>query len=622
MWALRRASVHLRNREVTSGTTQIFCISTDITRCNSGNLNFRIIESLGHPLNELKGRTGSYNTLSGTLKTYSRIIGSLLSTKPIKGQNDDRDYTFTDPGKSRASVLETAPEVDVDDSSISESEFVGDETVDENMQNELEHLGTEIANGEMRSPATKAIPAMAAALHSAPSKPIGKFMNEWVEKGNEVTTSEISSTMIYLRRRKMFFRALQLLEWLESTGRFELTESSYASWVDLLAKVDGIPAAEKYLKKLPESCKGELVYRTFLANCVFHNDQKKAEEVFNRMKDLFPISDFACNQMLLLYKRVNQKKITDILNLMKENNIKTSSFAYEVLIAIKAHWNDIKGMEQLFVTMKSEGLEPNSHIKSIMAKRYAIRGLNDKAEALLKEIEGDDLTKNRWASPMLLSIYALLGKEDEVERIWKICESNLRQGEYLAGIQAWGKLNRIDAAEEVFNKMVKTLKVPAAKHYMALLDVYASHKMFEKGKELVKRMANIPVGSPYLWHVLVKLYIGGGEVEKAESILDNALRRRKVKPWFISYMTVLKQYAEEGKLHNAERMLDKIRKTGYLNLAPAYWVILNAYVGTKTPAYGFKERLRGDNIVLDDSFARLLDRANPFRKSTVGELLE
>ena len=98
---------------------------------------------------------------------------------------------------------------------------------------------------------------------------------------------------------------------------------------------------------------------------------KKAEEVFKKMKDQkFPITSFACNQLLLLYKRVDKKKIVDVLELMEKENVKPSLFTYKILIDTKGQSNDITGMEEVVKEMKAAGIEPDISTQAIMARHY------------------------------------------------------------------------------------------------------------------------------------------------------------------------------------------------------------------------------------------------------------
>lgn len=422
-----------------------------------------------------------------------------------------------------------------------------------------------------------------------------------------------------------FLNILQLSEWLESTNHLEeFTEAYYVSRVDLIAKVQGLYKAESYIKQIPESFRNEVVYRTLLANSVITGNVKKTEELFNQMKDLgFPITSFACNQLLLLYKRTDRKKIPDVLLLMEKENIKPSTFTYHILIDVKGQMNDISGMEQIIETMEAEGIEPNSQIQTSLARYYAAAGLKDKAESLLKELEGDDLEKNRWACRLLIPIYATLGRADEVERIWKLCESEPRLDDCVAAIEAWGQLNKVENAETAFDKLLKKVKKPSSKHYTALLKVYANHKMLTKGKDLVNQMiANGCSLGPLTWDALVKLYVGAGEIEKADTILGKAIKKKMGKPLFSSFMTIMDKYADRGDVHNTEKLFQMMREAGYSSRIRQYQTLLNAYVNSKTPAYGFRDRMKADNLSLNRAMAGQLARMDAFKKSPVDDLLE
>ncbi|PQQ16127.1 hypothetical protein Pyn_35643 [Prunus yedoensis var. nudiflora] len=239
---------------------------------------------------------------------------------------------------------------------------------------------------------------------------------------------------------------------------------------------------------------------------------------------------------------------------MEKENVKPTAFTYKLLIDTKGQCNDMTGMDQVYETMKAEGFEPDITVKATLAKHYAAGGLKEKAEAVLKDMEGGNLKENRWACQALLPLYAELGQVDEVERVWKVCESNPRLQECMAAIEAWGKLNKIEEAEAVFEKMSNTFKKLSSKHYYVLLKVYANGKKLTKGKDLVKRMAdsNCDIG-PLTWDALVKLYVGAGQLEKADSMLQKAAQTNRMKPLFNSYMTIMEQYSKKGDTHNAER---------------------------------------------------------------------
>ncbi|GMJ02368.1 PENTATRICOPEPTIDE REPEAT 596 [Hibiscus trionum] len=511
---------------------------------------------------------------------------------------------------------------ETEDGSDSDEELSGD--IEESASNELELFEAETDVRDKKSSSMRTSSELFKAIMSAPGISIYKVLDKWVEDGKSISRDEVLAAMLNLRKRRMYGRALQLSEWLEMKKRFDLVERDYASRVDLIAKVRGLQKAEDYIQTIPISFRGEIVYRTLLANCVISNNLKKAEEIFNKMKDLeFPITAFACNQLLLLYKKLDKKKIADVLLLMEKENVKPSLFTYRILIDTKGSCNDIAGMEQIVETMKADGLEPDTHTQSVLAKHYASAGVTEKAEEVLKAMEGDNIKENRWRCRYLLPLYAELGKADEVERIWKVCESKPRLEEYLAAIDAWGKLGQIEKSEAVFDRLLETSKKLPARFYTKLLKVYSDHKMLQKGKDLVKRMADngCQIG-PLTWDALVKLYVEAGEVEKADSILQKACMQKENKPMFTSFMVVMEQYAKRGDVHNTEKMFHRMRQAGYVARFRQFQTLIEAYRNAKAPAYGIRERMKADNIFPNKSLVAQLAQVDAFRRTSVSDLLD
>ena len=337
------------------------------------------------------------------------------------------------------------------------------------------------------------------------------------------------------------------------------------------------------------------------------------------MRELsFPVTSFVCNQLLVLYKRLNRKKIADVLLIMEKEGIKPTLFTYRVLIDAKGRSHDIAGMEKVMESMKNNGLKASSPMKALIAQHYISFGLKDKAEELLKDMEDDG--SDAWKSLILL--YASLGKEEEVERIWKICEPNLRMDQCLAAIEAYGKLGRVEAAEIVFERMHEQFKKLPTKYYNSLLRVYGDHQMLEKGKDLVKRMADsgCPVGAA-TWDALVALYVQVGEVEKADELLQKAGGQGKAKPLHSSFMSVMEKYAERGDVHNAEKIIYQMKQSGYITRVKHFQVLFQAYLNAKMPAYGFRERMKADNVFPSKTLAAQIAAADAFKKTQITELL-
>ncbi|XP_052173550.1 pentatricopeptide repeat-containing protein At1g80270, mitochondrial [Diospyros lotus] len=628
MWALRRASNPLKNQGFIFRTSQACVAKAEVANSyldgNASNSDSNFV--IADRCMSLKRFYGVH--ASPKLLMWHCSFSSQADTKD-SAQDDDLEDGFSeleDPASANVfknkNLDETNEDELISEPELSEEEDDGHDAGEP--QDELKLSDSEANVDEKKTPGKRASSRLVKAIIEAPPSSVQSALIKWVEEGNDLTKEVIWSIMLNLRKWRMFGKALQISEWLISTKRVDFVERDYASHLSLISKVHGLHKAEAYIKKIPESFRGEVIYRTLLASCVSASNVKKAEEVFNKMRDLnFPLTSFACNQLLLLYKRNDKKKIADVLLLMEKENLKPSAFTYKVLIDAKGQSNDIVGMDQIVETMKAEGIEPDLSTQALMAKHYVSGGLREKGEAVLKEMEQGNAKENRWACHALLPLYAALGKDEDVGRIWKVCESNPRLQECMAAVEAWGKLKRIEEAEAVFDRMLKTWKKLNSKHYSALLRVYADNKMLAKGKDLVKRMAENGCRiCPLTWDALIKLYVEAGEVEKADSVLQKAAQQNQVKPMFSSYVNIMEQYARRGDVHNCEKMFHRMRQVGYTGRLRQYHILVQCYITAKAPAYGIRERMKADNIFPSKSLASQLVLVDAFRRTAVSDLLD
>ncbi|GMN57751.1 hypothetical protein TIFTF001_026838 [Ficus carica] len=643
MWALRRASVSLRNRgfSIRASGAAFSDSELRITYKQDNAGSFDSPELISDRCVSLKGFYRGKHVSTNHIRVRRSLSSQARAKKSDKEDELEEGFSELEATDSTEAVQDT--------NSLDESvhELILDpdfSEVDDDYDGSKNDLGVSDNSSERVPSGKRVVSVLFKVIASGPAQSVGDVLDKWVKEGNEVEREEVYSAFLALRKTRMYGKAFQVLqyfsgfayfrllfllvlqfsEWLEARKKIEFFERDYASRVDLIAKVQGLEKAEKYIDRMPKSFRGEIVYRTLLANTVQAGNVKKSEEVFNKMKDLgLPVTSFAYNQLILLYKRIDRKKIADVLLMMEKANMKPSIFTYKLLIDIKGQHNDITGMEQIIDAMKSEGIEPDTQTKYIIVKHYASAGLKEKAEAALKALEGGNLKVNRQACRSLLQIYGELGRADEVERVWKICESNPRAGECIAAIQAWGKLKKIEKAEAVFEKMLKAGKKYSQMHYNMLLDVYANNKMLTKGKDLIKRMADsgCKIG-PLTWDSLVKLYLDAGEIEKADAVLQKATQQNELKPLFRTYAAVMDHHARRGDIHNTEKIFHRLKQAGYSARLPQFQTLVKAYVIAKSPAYGMGDRLKADNVFPNRALLGQLGHVDPFRKTAVSDLLD
>ncbi|CAL5076401.1 unnamed protein product [Urochloa decumbens] len=424
-------------------------------------------------------------------------------------------------------------------------------------------------------------------------------LDMWVKAGNCLERNEVLMVLFHLRKQRQYSKALKFMDWIERRRLLNFEERDYASHLDLIARNHGLEAAEKYMERVPEPFRNEVLYETLIVNCVCLDDVQKAEQVFNEIRELsLPLTVSACNQMILLYKRVARRKVADILLLMEMENIKYSRFTYRLLIDLKGQSNDILGMESVLNMMKDNGLEPDFATQTMVAKFYISGGLTEKAEEVIRAMEVY-VNASRDATRSLLGLYAILGRPDDVERIWN-SYTTPKLEDFLAAIEAWSKLGRIEQVEETFEALVKTSAKLTSKYFNAMLNVYAEHKLLAKGKEFLERMCleGCP-SSPHTWDAIVRLYVDSGELAKADSFLENVTEENPDRyPLFRSYTTLLIGYAKKGDIYNSEKIFHRLKQIRYPGRIPPYNLLLAAYTRAQVTPYGFRERMKADQVRL------------------------
>ena len=65
-----------------------------------------------------------------------------------------------------------------------------------------------------------------------------------------------------------------------------------------------------------------------------------------------------------------------------------------------------------------------------------------------------------------------------------------------------------------------------------------------------------------------------------------------------------------------------MRQAGYVSRMRQFQALLQAYVNATVPAYGFRERMKADNIFPNKSLASQLAQVDAFRKTAVSDLLD
>nr|GEV47113.1 hypothetical protein [Tanacetum cinerariifolium] len=184
-----------------------------------------------------------------------------------------------------------------------------------------------------------------------PKRSATNVIEKWVNEGREVKVEDLRGIGKELRRSRRYKHALELSEWMVSRGDFELSDSDYAFRIDLMTKVFGIDAAERYFESLPPTAKTIESYTALLHCYAASKLTSKAEDLYERIKESnLPLSAITYNELMTLYMSVGQvekfNEVGEVIDQWKTSA--TTDFDAAVCERL------VKALEEVGLTEKAE----------------------------------------------------------------------------------------------------------------------------------------------------------------------------------------------------------------------------------------------------------------------------
>ncbi|XP_010690204.2 pentatricopeptide repeat-containing protein At5g09450, mitochondrial [Beta vulgaris subsp. vulgaris] len=256
-----------------------------------------------------------------------------------------------------------------------------------------------------------------------PKRSATNIIQKWVNEGNSVTLPELRHISKELRKSHRYKHALEITEWMVSDSELELSDSDYAVRLDLMTKVFGIDATERYFEGLPHDVKTSETYTALLHSYASAKLIDKAEELFQRMKDSgLSFCAITYNELMTLYMSMGQvEKVSLVIEELKNQKVAPDLFTYNLWVSSCAATLNIEGVRNILSEMSQD---PNSDDGWVryrnLANIYVTTGqLTSSGASSLVEAE-KSLTQREWISyDFLIILHTSLGNKDMVDQIWK-----------------------------------------------------------------------------------------------------------------------------------------------------------------------------------------------------------
>lgn len=389
---------------------------------------------------------------------------------------------------------------------------------------------------------------------------------------------------------------LQVYEWMNNRGeRFRITSSDTAIHLDLIAKVHGIPSAEDYFLKVPDSMKDNRIYGALLNVYVRAKMTEKAESLITVMRDKgYTNHALAFNVMMTLYLKLKDyDKVDMVVSEMKERQIPLDIYSYNIWLSSCGSQGSVEKMEQVYQQMTLDrSVIPNWTTFSTMATMYVKMDEIKKAEECLKKVEDRITGRDRIPYHFLISVYGSTGNKEEVYRVWNIYKQvfpfipNLG---YHALISALVRLGDIPGAETFYDEWLSVKASFDPRITNLLMSWYSRKGLSEKAEALFREMVEMGgKPNPATFEILAEGHIRGGRIEKALSCLNNAVLAEGAKYWKpkpVNVGTILKACEEEDDMASKEVLLGVLRRAGcFENEAYMSYIPLSNWTASDGPS--------------------------------------
>lgn len=419
---------------------------------------------------------------------------------------------------------------------------------------------------------------------------------------------------------------MQICEWMTLQPDIKLLPGDYAVHLDLIAKIRGLASAEKFFEDLPDWVRGQPTCTALLHVYVRNNLADKAEALMSKMSECGLLkSPLPYNHMLSLY--ISNGKLERVPEIFQELKMNTSPdiVTFNLLLTVCASQDDAETAEKVFLDLKKAKLDPDWVTYSTLTNLYIKTELPEKAESTLKEMESKISRKTRAAYSSLLSLHTSLGNKEEIFRIWKkmkSCFRKMNDAEYTCMISSLVKLCEYAEAENLYREWESVSVTNDVRVSNILLASYVNRDQMEMAEQFYSQIVQKGVEPCYTtWELFTWGYLKRKDVGK---ILDNFKKAiTSVKNWNPDQKLVreiFKILEEKACVEVAEQLLITLRDAGHVN-TEIYNLLLRTYANAGKMPLIVTERMKKDNVKLDEETHRLLNLTSKMCVSDVSSIL-
>ena len=277
-----------------------------------------------------------------------------------------------------------------------------------------------------------------------------------------------------------------------SHEEYKLSDTDYAIRIDLMTKVFGIDAAERYFEDLPPTAKTSETYTALLHSYAAAKLTEKAEELYERIKgsDL-SFCALTYNEIMTLYMSVGQvEKVSSVVEELKRQNVAPDIFTYNLWISSCAATLNIDQVRRILDEMRCDSGCNDDWVRYINVVNVyvtASRLANAKSSYPIETEKG--ITQREWITyDFLVMLYAGLENKDKIDQIWKslrMTKQKMTSRNYICILSSYLILGHLKEVGEVIDQWKQSTTIDFdISACNRILSAFADFALTEKANDL------------------------------------------------------------------------------------------------------------------------------------------
>uniref|UniRef100_A0A0E0M934 Uncharacterized protein n=1 Tax=Oryza punctata TaxID=4537 RepID=A0A0E0M934_ORYPU len=359
--------------------------------------------------------------------------------------------------------------------------------------------------------------------------------------------------------------------------------------------------------------------------------QKKKDEVVSSLNDLL-----ACDAVVPASKPLSWPTPGELDDLLRRCHVgEGGSSDYDVMMSLYLENGQVERVHSMYQAIE----KANScndlmtwHSYATIGKVFMQSGKQERALQAFQESEKKIAKKsNRVAYGFLLTMYADLGMNSEVDRIWDVYRSRVPASAcnsmYMCRISVLLKMNDIVGAEKAYEEWESKHVYHDSRLVNLLLTAYCKDGLMEKVEALVAQFFEIgwrPFARVYLTilrepkavdltkyrNTLASGYFKVGQASKAVDLTKKALAYASSEciPDLTNVLLSLNYFTEQKNVEAAEEMVASLLHRSLPWVPPTrvpptwdvYHGLLKTYVNTGKPVSDLLDRMKKDGMEADE----------------------